>query len=93
MSGGSKKEFSAQVKAVAHEKELDAAIFVDEYVREHGTGPTWLETARAIGVSRELQHRVIERLVANGWLTASREPRSLRPGPAATGGRRSERSK
>jgi hypothetical protein len=82
----SRQQLYDQVKQLAERDAIDAAVYVDEAVRDTGTGPTWREVADALGWPRSpwpLAGLVIKRMIAKGWLSAGKEPRSLRPGPKA----------
>ena len=48
-----------------------------------GWGPTWAELARAMGWGCTQSQQTIHALARVGWLSFTREPRSLRPGPRA----------
>jgi hypothetical protein len=64
-----------------------AAVYVARVVRETGTGPTWCELQQAMGWPRQpygLGAAIIHDLARTGWLEFTSEPRSLRPGPAAS---------
>ena len=60
-----------------------AAAWVAQVLAETGTGPTWRELAVAMDWPYPVWTRQIRALLARGWLVATSQPRSLRPGPAA----------
>lgn len=60
------------------------ARLVKACVDRFGWGPTWAELARAMGWSYAKRQEMIHSLARVGWLSFTREPRSLRPGPRAT---------
>lgn len=65
----------------------DIARYVGDYRRRHGTGPGWGQVRRAFRRRwRDCDaDDILRALVADGWLTATREPGSLAPGPNAKG--------
>jgi hypothetical protein len=62
-----------------------AALCTAIYVQEHGTGPTWGELAAQFGWPRSVRNVIIQELAKKGWLSFTKERRSLRPGPAYAG--------
>ena len=58
-----------------------AAVFVAEYVGEHGTGPTWNQVRKSMEWPQGTADAIIRGLAREGWLTIGDEHRSLRPGP------------
>ena len=61
-----------------------AARLVKACVDEFGWGPTWAELGRAMRWSYRQRQETIHSLARVGWLSFTREPRSLRPGPRVT---------
>jgi hypothetical protein len=71
-----------------------AGAWVAQVLTETGTGPTWGELGAAMGWTRPIAQHQIRALTASRWLSATRQARSLRPGPAflASMGRDGEQS-
>lgn len=61
-----------------------AAAFVTVCLDEHGQGPTWGELREGLSWSRPATTPLMRRLEREGWVTATLERRSLRPGPLST---------
>jgi DNA-binding IclR family transcriptional regulator len=76
----------AVIRAFTPRLDLDgprAAAWVAQVLAETGTGPTWWELAIAMDWPTPVRRRQVQALLARGWLVATSQPRSLRPGPAA----------
>jgi hypothetical protein len=62
------------------------AAFTVAFRAEHGHGPSFRQLGQGLGwdLSHQLRGFVVQRLLANGWLTSTGTvPWTLRPGPAA----------
>ncbi|MDA8040137.1 MAG: hypothetical protein M0Z69_13495 [Actinomycetota bacterium] len=80
-----RKAFKAELRREIDHLGQVAAGLVAAVVARTGTGPTWAELGAEMGWRRSWQpEAAVRKLVKAGWLSASDEPRSLRPGPKAT---------
>lgn len=60
------------------DRQIEVFVFVREYVREHGYGPTSAEAAAAIGIKpgRSILHH-LRQLHEAGWITLGPQARQI----------------
>ncbi len=71
---------TAHARNLVRGQEHQVAHYVAAYRAEYGQGPTWSELAATFSWTPSQCALVVQYLSDQGWLAASREPRSLRTG-------------
>lgn len=80
------RELTPIVKHARRRDGRRAAAIVHAELQATGRPPSWRELRRLMGWPADGFWMVIKRLERDGWLTCTREPGSLRPGPRFTEG-------